>query len=98
MSAEATPMNPPNGGMAGLRPLLLLVGVAAAVAAGVGIALWSQAPTYSVLLADAASADAAAVTTSLDQSGIQYKLENGAVLVPAERRGGSAHEACRPKG
>jgi hypothetical protein len=29
---------------ASLRPLLLLVGLAAAVAAGVGIALWSQAP------------------------------------------------------
>jgi flagellar M-ring protein FliF len=85
MSAEATQMNPPTGGVAGLRPLLLLVGVAAAVAAGVGIALWSQVPTYSVLLADAASADGAAVTTSLDQAGIQYKLENGAVLVPAER-------------
>jgi flagellar M-ring protein FliF len=78
-------MNPPTGGVAGLRPLLLLVGVAAAVAAGVGIALWSQAPTYSVLLADAAGADAAAVTTSLDQAGIEYKLENGSLLVPAER-------------
>ena len=30
---------------AGLKPLLMLVGVAAAVAAGVGIVLWSQGPS-----------------------------------------------------
>jgi flagellar M-ring protein FliF len=71
--------------VAGLRPLLLLVGLAAAVAAGVGIALWSQGPTYSLLFGNLADADAAQLAQSLDQSGIPYKVENGAVLVPAER-------------
>ena len=33
----------------GLKPLILLVGVAAAVAAGVGVMLWSVGPTYSLL-------------------------------------------------
>jgi type IV secretory pathway TrbD component len=33
----------------GLKPLVLLVGVAAAVAAGVGVMLWSVGPTYSLL-------------------------------------------------
>lgn len=70
---------------AGLRPLLLLVGLAAAVAAGVGIALWSQGPTYSLLFGNLADADAAQLAQSLDQSGIPYKVQNGAVLVPAER-------------
>jgi flagellar M-ring protein FliF len=72
-------------GMAGLKPLLLLVGVAAAVAVGVGVALWSQTPTYSLLFGNLADADAAQVTQSLDQNGIPYKVERGAVLVPAER-------------
>jgi len=71
-------------GIAGLRPMLLLIGVAAAVAVGVGVALWSQGPTYSLLFGNLADADAARVTQSLDQSGIPYKVENGAVLVPAE--------------
>ncbi len=70
---------------AGLRPLLLLIGLAAAVAVGVGIALWSQGPTYSLLFGNLADADAAQLAQSLDQSGIPYKVQNGAVLVPAER-------------
>src|SRR6187402_3245380 len=70
---------------AGLKPLLLLVGLAAAVAAGVGIVLWSQGPTYSLLFGNLTDADAAQLTQSLDQSGIPWKVENGAVLVPAER-------------
>jgi flagellar M-ring protein FliF len=70
--------------MAGVRPLLLLIGLAAAIAGGVGIALWSHGPNYSLLFGNLADADAARVTQSLDQSGIPYKVENGAVLVPAE--------------
>ena len=69
---------------AGLKPLLLLVGLAAAVAAGVGIVLWSQGPTYSLLFGNLTDADASQLTQSLDQSGIPWKVENGAVLVPAE--------------
>jgi len=72
---------------AGLRPVLLLVGIAAAVAAGVGVVLWAQGPTYNLLFGDMASEDAAAVTQSLTGAGIPYRLENGtgAISVPAER-------------
>ena len=38
-----------------LKPLLLLVGVAAAVAAGVGVMLWSVGPTYSLLYSNLAA-------------------------------------------
>jgi flagellar M-ring protein FliF len=69
---------------AGLRPLLLLLGLAAAVAAGVGIALWSQTPNYSLLFGDLSDADTAQLTQSLDQAGIKYKLQGGNVMVPAE--------------
>ena len=85
MSADSPGMPVQTGNVAGLRPLLLLVGVAAAVAAGVGIALWSRGPTYSLLFGNLADADAAQVTQSLDQSAIPYKIEHGAVLVPAEK-------------
>jgi flagellar M-ring protein FliF len=85
MSADSPGMAGNSRGMASsLKPLLLLVGVAAAVAVGVGVALWSQAPTYSLLFGNLADADAAQVTQSLDQNGIPYKVERGAVLVPAE--------------
>lgn len=72
---------------AGLKPVLLLVGIAAAVAAGVGVVLWAQGPTYNLLYGDLSSEDAAAVTQTLTGAGIQYRLENGtgAISVPAER-------------
>ena len=72
---------------AGLRPMLLLVGIAAAVAAGVGVVLWAQGPTYNLLYGDLAGEDAAAVTQSLTGAGIPYRLENGtgAISVPIER-------------
>lgn len=84
MSAEEMQMKS-NAGVAGLRPLLLLLGVAAAVAAGVGVALWSQEPTYRVLASNLAPMDQAEVTTALDQAGIQYKPEGDSILVPADR-------------
>jgi flagellar M-ring protein FliF len=70
---------------AGLKPLLILVGIAAAVAAGVGAVLWSQGPTYSLVFGNLSDADAAQLTQSLDQKAIPWKVENNAVLVPAER-------------
>lgn len=87
MSAETNQMvNVPAGGtLAGLRPLLLLIGVAAAVAAGVGVVLWSQGPTYSMVFGDLSDSEAVQIKQSLDQMGIPNKIENGAVSVPAER-------------
>jgi flagellar M-ring protein FliF len=67
--------------------MLLLVGVAAAVAVGVGVALWSQAPNYSLLFGNLADSDAAQVVQSLEQAGIPYRVESGsgAVSVPSDR-------------
>jgi flagellar M-ring protein FliF len=85
MNSESTAVPMRMSAAAGLRPLLLLVGLAAAVAIGVGIALWSQVPSYSLLFGNLGDADAAELTQSLDQAGIPYKVEHGAVLVPSER-------------
>jgi flagellar M-ring protein FliF len=71
----------------GLKPVMLLVGLAAAVAAGVGIVLWSQGPTYGLLYSNLADEDAAVVTQSLAGAGIEYRMENGTggISVPAEK-------------
>src|SRR5258705_11782857 len=70
-----------------LKPLMLLIGVAAAVAAGVGVVLWSKEPTYSLLYANLDQQDAAQVTQALDASAVPYRLEgaNGAIMVPADK-------------
>lgn len=71
----------------GLKPLILLVGVAAAIAAGVGVMLWSVGPTYSLLFSNLPPEDAASITQALDSARIPYKLEDGAgsISVPAEQ-------------
>ncbi len=69
------------------RPLLLLIGIAAAVAAGVGVVLWTKEPTYSMLYGNLSQQDAAQVAQALEQNGIPYKLDSttGQITVPAER-------------
>lgn len=83
MSATARPSIIPPG----LKPLAMLIGIAAAVAAGVGIVLWSKEPTYALLYGNLGQQDAAQIAQALDSSGIPYKLEatSGAITVPAER-------------
>ncbi len=87
MATEAVSIPGPQRLISGLKPLLLLVGVAAAVAAGVGVMLWSVGPTYSLLYANLGGEDAAQVTQALDSASIPYKLENGgaSISVPAEQ-------------
>jgi flagellar M-ring protein FliF len=70
-----------------LRPLLLLLGVAAAVALGVTVVLWWKGPTWSLLYGNLADADAGSVVQSLQAAGIEYKLDggSGAIMVPVER-------------
>lgn len=85
-TAESLPMTrPTNNG--GLRSILLLVGVAAAVAIGVAIALWSKEPTYSLLVSKISNTQAAQITQALEASGIPYKADtgSGSILVPAEQ-------------
>jgi flagellar M-ring protein FliF len=71
----------------GFKPVMMLVGLAAAVAAGVGIVLWSQGPTYGLLYSNLADEEAAAITQSLSSAGIKYRMENGTggISVPVER-------------
>jgi flagellar M-ring protein FliF len=70
----------------GMRPLLLLVGIATAVAAGVAVMLWWQGPNWSLLYGNLSDTDASQVTQALQTASIKYKLNDasGAIMVPAE--------------
>jgi flagellar M-ring protein FliF len=70
----------------GLKPLMLLVGVAAAIAVGVGVMLWAIGPTYSLLYSNLAAEETAQITQALDSARIPYKLDGAGnqISVPAE--------------
>jgi len=88
LNAEVTQLPAPFGGLqASLKPLLLLVGIAMAVAAGVTVVLWSRGPTYSMLFANLGTQDQAQITQALDAAQIPYRMAPGSssIEVPAER-------------
>ena len=68
------------------RLLLLLVGVAGAVALGVAIVLWSRGPNYTLLYAGLDPKDAAAVSQALQTSNTPFRLgaDGASISVPAD--------------
>ncbi len=70
-----------------VRQVSILLGVAAAVAAGVAVVLWSQAPSFTRLYSDLQPADAADVVDALRGLDIDYRLDTdtGTVLIPESR-------------
>jgi flagellar M-ring protein FliF len=69
------------------KQILLLVGLAAAIAAGVALVLWSQGTNYASLYSGLSDRDIGEITTQLDASGVPYKLDaGGSLLVPADRK------------
>jgi len=68
-----------------LRQLGLLAGLAASVALGTAIVLWSQAPNYNLLFGGLSPKDAEQVTSALQRAHIPYRIEaaTGAILVPS---------------
>jgi len=87
MSAEAAALPLMARNNNGIKPVLVLVGIAAAVALGVGVVLWSKEPTYSPLLNKVGNEEIAQVVQSLESAGIPYKADtsSGSISVPAER-------------
>jgi flagellar M-ring protein FliF len=67
------------------RQLLLLIGVAGAVALGVAVVLWSRGPNYGLLYAGLEQKDAAAVTQALQASNTPYTLgpDGNSIMVAA---------------
>lgn len=70
-----------------VRQVSILLGVAAAVAAGVAVVLWSQAPSYTRLYSDLDATDAAEVVDALRALDIEYRLDtdSGTVMIPESR-------------
>jgi flagellar M-ring protein FliF len=71
-----------------VKQILLLVGLAAAVAAGVAMVLWSQGENYTPLYSGLADRDVGEITAQLDSASIPYQLDaaTGSLLVPADRK------------
>lgn len=67
------------------RQVALLGGVAASVALGVALVLWSRTPNYGVLFSGLDTRDQSAVVEELQRAGIAYRVDtgNGTVMVPA---------------
>ena len=67
------------------RQILLLVAIAAAVAFGVAVVLWSRGPNYGLLYAGLGQQDAAAVAQELQASNIPFQLSNdgSSIMAPA---------------
>jgi flagellar M-ring protein FliF len=85
--AEQTVYGPPQWTGQLLRQAGILVGIAAAVALGVYVVLWSRTPAYTALFSDATERDIAELVAALDANAIPYQIEpgSGTVLVAANR-------------
>lgn len=68
-----------------LRQLGLILGLAAAVAAGIGLFMWAKEPVYRPVFNKLSEQDSAAVMDALQAAGIDYRLDGGTgtVMVPA---------------
>ena len=85
---KAEQFSAPFQGMANLpavRQLALLIGLAASIAVGVGVVLWSQKTEYNVLYSNVTGKDATAMAEVLTRNNIDFRLDpdSGAVLVEA---------------
>jgi flagellar M-ring protein FliF len=74
-----------------LRPILLLAGVALAVAVGMALFMWSRGPDWTPLMTGLADRDAAVVVERLRSAGVRHRIgpAMGTVSVPRE----SLHQA-----
>ncbi|MCG6965556.1 MAG: flagellar M-ring protein FliF [Chromatiaceae bacterium] len=83
----------PGGGMAAiadnpwLRQVAVMVGIAASVALGVAVVLWSQAPNFAPLYGNLTEKDASQVMEALQQAAVEYRVDEatGMVMVPAAK-------------
>ena len=68
-----------------VRQILLLAGIAAAVAIGIAAVMWSRAPNYGLLYGGLEQKDAAAVTQALQAGNTPYTLsaDGSSIFVPA---------------
>ncbi|MEJ2755703.1 MAG: flagellar basal body M-ring protein FliF, partial [Gammaproteobacteria bacterium] len=70
-----------------LRQIGLMIGLAASIATGFGVVLWSQEPDYRPLYTDISNQDANQVISILTAEDIKFKVDTdqGIVMVDASR-------------
>lgn len=70
-----------------LRQIGLMIGLAASVAIGFAVVLWSQEPEYRPLMSDLNSRDANQIVETLRSNQIPFRIDNnsGALLVAADQ-------------
>jgi flagellar M-ring protein FliF len=70
-------------GLPAMRQIGLMVGLAASVALGVAVVLWSWQPNYTLLYANLSNKDAGNVIDALQQSGVAFRVDQatGAIMV-----------------
>lgn len=68
-----------------VRQIAVMVGIAASVALGVAVVLWSQTPSYVPLYGNLAQKDAMEIAQALQAAGIAYEVDHdsGIVMVPS---------------
>ena len=71
----------------GVKQLLLLVGLAAAIALGLSLFMWAQKPADQALFAGLPEAETAAIADALTAEGIAHRIDaaTGALTVPADQ-------------
>jgi flagellar M-ring protein FliF len=71
----------------GLRQIMLLVGIAGAVAAGVSIYMWSQKPPMAAVYSSLSTKDSSDVAEALRASNIPFQVDSGsgAVMVAGDK-------------
>ena len=91
MAEAANPQFRSLRAIPGLRQLMLLVGIAAAVAAGVSTYMWSQKPPMTPLYSNLEAKDSSDVAEALRAANIPFQLDpsSGAVTVAGDK----VHEA-----
>lgn len=69
-----------------IRQLGLMIGLAASVALGVSVVLWSQTPSYTLLYGNLSGTDSSQVLNVLQKANIPYQMEDqsGAIMVMSE--------------
>ncbi|MBI2791113.1 MAG: flagellar M-ring protein FliF [Gammaproteobacteria bacterium] len=69
------------------KQLILLVGLAASIALGIYVALWSKTPDFAPLFSQLNARDSGDVVEALQRTGIPYKIDenSGVVLVDAAK-------------
>lgn len=70
-----------------VRQVGLLLGLAASIAIGIAIVMWSQAPNFSVLFSNISAKDSNEVIQVLQRIGVKYEVDlaSGSILVENEK-------------